>query len=104
MKYIVINHIEMVLFHCGMSHGEMLERLGGKCTSAGFVDLTTLRCHGESEGLGISSDPSDSILLRHRALTTRTLADEIKTVRASLSDGSPEALAAADRRLAGLLI
>lgn len=101
MKYLIMNHLELVLFHRSIPHAEMVERLGGRCTSAGFVDLVRMRCHGESEGLGIGSDPTDTLMLRRSV--PGTLAAEITMLRAELAQGTPEALAAADRRLAALL-
>lgn len=52
----------LILFPAYMSH---LEAAGGRKTfSAGFVDLATKTCYGESVSLGVKADPSDTARLR----------------------------------------
>ena len=82
----------------------------GHCTSAGFVNLTTMECYGESEGLGIKASPSDTRLLRTLSPTIRHLTTELQIIRNEITSAlealpspPPLPLQAADRRLAGLI-
>lgn len=110
MKYIVKNLLDIYLFGRNISHADISEQIQGRCTSAGFVNLTTMECYGESEGLGIKSASSDTALLRTLSPATKPLVAELKIIREEISSAlqvlpspPPASLQAADRRLAGLI-
>lgn len=62
MKYIVLDHCYMYLFPVSDSHSKFLRCINStmKCTSAGFIHKG--ECCGESESLGLKSDPKDTSL------------------------------------------
>ena len=68
MKYIVINHTDMIIFQRYVSHDDMANDNGGadKVTSAGLVENVDgeLSCTGYSHSLGIESKKSDTELMR----------------------------------------
>ena len=109
MKYIVKDYVNIYLFGRHISHAEFASQMIGRCTSAGFVNLITMECHGESEGLGISSCSMDTQLLRSLSSAIRPLAAELEIIRAEICasllalPSPPLQLQAADRRLAGLI-
>jgi len=110
MKYIVKDHLDIYLFGRNIAHADFSAQIKGRCTSAGFVNLATMHCYGESEGLGIPSCPTDTILLRALSPTVRPLATELNIIRAEIKSAlqalpspPPLPLQAADRRLAGLI-
>lgn len=122
MKYVVIGYFEIYLFGRNIDHGEFAKKLGGRVTSAGFVKLQTMECHGGSVSLGLSSANTDTALLRalvpsdevvairDRAETPDRIASELKSVRAEIGAAMHDVpfpqqlqLQAADRRLAGLI-
>lgn len=110
MKYIVKDYLNIYLFGRHISHAEFSEQMQGHCTSAGFVNLTTMVCYGESEGMGIASSPADTRLLRTLSPTIRLLTTELQIIREEITSAlqalphpPPPPLQAADRRLAGLI-
>ena len=109
MKYIVKNHFEIYLFGRNIAHADFSLQIGGHCTSAGFVNLAAMECHGESESLGLKSCSSDTTLLRAMSPGARPIATELKIIRAEIGAAlrdlphPPLQLQAADRRLAGLM-
>jgi len=109
MKYIVKDHLNIYLFGRNIGHDEFSSQINGRCTSAGFVNLTTMQCYGESDSLGVSSCSTDTGLLRALSPNTRPLTTELKVIRAEIAAAlqslasPPLQLQAADRRLAGLV-
>ena len=60
-KYITIDHpnlsTNMIIFGCGIHHRTIAAKLGYKVLSAGFANLSTMKCYGKSSSLKISSNP-----------------------------------------------
>lgn len=110
MKYVVMDHINIYMFGRNVGHADFAAQIGGRCTSAGFVNLTTMECYGFSESLALFSAPTDTKLLRMLVPGATPLAMELKTIRAELGDAlhelsnqAPLPLQAAHRRLTGLI-
>lgn len=64
MKYVNHEDLGIVIFPNVTSHAKMARMLGGRITSAGFVDMGTGECFGRSETLNLNSDEKDTRLLR----------------------------------------
>lgn len=72
MKYIRHSQLGLILFKNDIIHSDMAYaikgRVSGSILSAGFINLKTLQCYGDSLSLNLSSLPEDTNLLQLEAL------------------------------------
>ena len=67
MKYLNHKDLGIVIFSPAVTHAQMAARLGGQVASAGFVDVESQKCFGESVSLNLKSREEDTLLLRASA-------------------------------------
>jgi len=76
MKYLNHAKLGLVLFSPAVAHSEMARVLraahpDSEILSAGFVNISTVRCYGGSVSLSLESQPEDTMLLAAYFAATR---------------------------------